>query len=166
MKLTYITFLLSTIFSFCNNLDASEIKIKQVIYNDYIADWSMSKYNRNMTYNKLDEDGMPIDLVILFSLKDISFKFTLDDSTGLIFKNRLIGSDTNWTFCDTNRISTFKIPKPGKFTYQVQGLRQNKVIKEKIFQFQISPRNAYTFTLDLVLLVVSFLLIYAIFKIK
>ncbi len=147
-------------------LKASDIKIRQVIYNNYVANWGMSKYNRNMTYTKLDKEGLPIDLVILFRLKAISFKFTSNDSSVLIFKNRLIGSDSNWTFCENNRVSTFKIPKPGKYTYQVQGLRQNKIVHEKLFQFEISPKNNESFVLDLFILLFCSLLFYFTIKMK
>lgn len=162
----YAIFSICFILGFYNNIVASEIKIKQVMLNNRIYDWPVLGLYRDVTYTKLDLDAMPIDLVILFTVKTISFKFTINDGNSLIFKNKLEGLNNNWTFCDTNRVSTFNNLKTGKYTYRVQGLEQNKIICEKVFSFEISVDNNEEIFNDIIQLIIAIAIIYFIIKMK
>lgn len=161
-----ILFTLSIIITFQINLTAKEIKIKNIKLDDKKTLWALSKYYYNVNYTKLDKDGLPVDLVVLYRPNSVSFKFSCSDSTKLIFRNRVEGLNNHWTFCDTSRFLTFTNFKTGKYTYHVQGLKQNKIICNKIFQFEIYKDNGQIFIIDFLLLSFSILFIYGIIKIK
>lgn len=166
LKSFKITFSMCIILVGYNNLVASEIKIKQILLNNNVYDYSMSPFYIDIKYTKLDMDAIPIDLVILFPVKTISFKFTINDHKSLIYKNKLEGLNNNWTFCDTNRISTFSNLKQGKYTYRIQGLKQNKIICEKVFSFEVSFNNKEEIVTDILFLIIATAIIYFTIKMK
>ena len=148
------------------NLIASEIRIKQIQLNDHPFNWSTKLVWRYADYSKLDEHGLPKDLVLLFPYYSISFKLSVFDNSKLIMRNKLENYDKNWTKCDTNKSSTYHNLQNGKYTYRVQGLKEGKIIDEKIFNFEIKRDYSELVFLDLFQSLLSVLFIIVIIKMK
>ena len=149
-----------------NNLIASEIKIKQIQFDDYPFDYSTRNFGNDISCSKLDEDGLPQDLVLLFPYNSISFKLSVIGTPKLILRNKLENFDKNWIPCDTVKSSTYFKLQNGKYTYRVQGLNQGKIIYEKKFNFEIDKNYGHMIYLDLFQLLFSSLCIFATTKIK
>jgi hypothetical protein len=149
-----------------NNLSASEIRIKQILLNNYPHSWSSKNIWGYTDYSKFDEDGLPQDLVILFPYYSISFKLSILDTSKLVLRNKLENFDKKWIKCDTNQSSTYFNLQNGKYTYKVQGLNQGKIIAEKIFKFEIDRDYSEIIYFDLFGSFLTVLCIIGIFKMK
>jgi hypothetical protein len=164
----YNIILLSLIFIiwFNNNLSASEIRIKQILLDNYPHSSSSKNIWGYTNYSKLDENGLPQDFELLFPYYSISFKLSIIGTPKLILRNKLENYDKNWTKCDTNQSSTYFNLQNGKYTYRVQGLNQGKIIYEKKFNFEIDKNYREFVWFDLFQLLLSLLCIFATTKIK
>jgi hypothetical protein len=160
------SFLLIATFICISVAKASEIRIKHIKVNNVPFYWGIGEYNSIVKYSKLDSSGMPVNLKFLYNVNSVSFKFSQNDSAKLLYRNRLEGSTTNWTNCDTNIFSTYNQLKVGKYTYHIQALKQNKIVCEIKFKFEIGPDEKEIIIIDIMGLLVYFLLVYMAFKIN
>ena len=122
----------------CNFLYAQneDFKIEQIRFNNWKMDWGSFEYTGGISFDSLDSNGLPINLIIKnWSPESVSFKIKHSNNKELKHRYKLIGHTDAWAYLDSTHWATFYKCYNNKFCFVVQELTQNRVTAELKYNF-------------------------------
>ena len=116
-------------------------------------------------YDKLDADGLPVNLELLSGTENISFRFNKSKNEETIYRYKLYGQDTIWKYCTNSPWVKFDNLKNGRYCFVLQEIFNNKVNQVIKFYFH-NNLNLVNKVSDTIAYFFSLLLIWGIIKMK
>jgi len=156
-----------TAFQNSSNLLASnsKLKIEETQIHNQIAEWPSLKLLTYCKYDKLDADGLPVNLELLNGTENISFRFNKSKNEEIIYRYKFYGQDTIWKYCTNSPWVKFDNLKNGRYCFVLQEIINNKVNQVIKFYF-FNNLNLVNKVSDTIAYFLSLLLIWGIIKMK
>lgn len=143
----------------------SKLKIEETQMHNQITRWAFLNLMSFVKYDKLDADGLPVNLELLNGTENISFRFNKSKNEEIIYRYKLYGQDTIWKYCTNSSWVKFDNLKNGRYCFVLQEIINNKVNQVIKFHFY-NNLNFYFLRGDFVNFIISLLLIWGIIKMK
>lgn len=152
----------------CNFLYAQneDFKIEQIRFNNLKMDWGSLKIGGNISFDSLDSNGFPINLIILnWNPESVSFKIKHSNNKEQKYRYKLIGHTEAWAYLDTTNWASFSNINAIKYCFVVQELSQNRVTSELKYIFY-SNADLVTMRYDFVRIILAAFFIIIAIKLK
>jgi hypothetical protein len=143
----------------------SKLKIEETQIHNQITRWAFLNLMSFVKYDKLDADGLPVNLELLNGTENISFRFNKSKNEEIIYRYKFYGQDTIWKYCTNSPWVKFDKLKNGRYCFVLQEIINNKVNQVIKFHFY-NNLNFYFLRGDFVNFIISLLLIWGIIKMK
>lgn len=136
-RVLFLSLIFQLFYMLSEGQQSNLVKIDQIKLDNYEMNWGELKMATAVKYEKLDQDGIPKNLVIFKQLKLLTFKFSKRDGTHATFRYKLLGLDNTWSpISSKNEVSYFNL-LPGKYTFVIQLFEKDKLIEQKQFKFEL-----------------------------
>lgn len=141
------------------------IVFNSIKFNNYEGLWTNLKILSAVEYEKMNDMGIPIGLVINRELDYLELKFGMSDNSPAQFYYRLLGHDSCWKKCDSFKWAKFKYLKNGKYQLEVKAKDHEKIISNMTLKFTIDA-NIEDMLIDVFSIILSIFLILILIKMK
>lgn len=154
-------------FSYIKNANGKEsnLKIVEIRLDDEKILWSSLAEYDHLNYTKLNNLGIPQNLILYWDVHSISFNFHFKVEKETKFRYKLTGCENHWNYLDSCQWIRYVNLKHGKYTFQLQALVNNTIVEESKFDFSKNLNKKYL-SADFLMLFTTFLLILVTIKMK
>jgi len=134
----FIIWILS-LFSLFNTCNAEALitktKINQIKIDNKKANWLFLKMVLSVEFDKLDQNGLPVNLELKNGIKNITFFINKSENQKLKYRVKLDGYNKNWKYLEKTSIISFRDLKQGDFCFTLQEISGNVVTHQEKFKF-------------------------------
>lgn len=144
----------------CFSKKSLNLKVDYIKIDNAYQNWGLLKINEIVSYDSLNSDGIPQNLVIATQFKLFTIKFGMNSLRSGQYRYRLIGLNNTWSkIGQRNEVSYFGLPA-GKYNFVVQLYENRCVIEELKVQFEImKPDNSRYSSIIVSILIYTLILV-------